>query len=151
MVFAKVLHLKILLLSCLNVTYMSRWHYPAEDDGVWLSVALATGARKGRRKLPETLCRLERHQSRNQSVTLSICCMTVIANNDSIYTTDKMTHLVCSNDVSRLTMLLNTYMKQVFKTHFQMITLYMCIRPEFKRQCLHRLFPKVHAYSTCIG
>ena len=53
MVFANVLLLKTLLLSCINVTYMSRWHCPAQDGGVWLRSALATETREDRRKWPE--------------------------------------------------------------------------------------------------
>ena len=42
MVFANVWLLKNLQLSCLNVTYMIRSRYPAEDGGVWLRSGLAT-------------------------------------------------------------------------------------------------------------
>ena len=96
------------------------WHTLA-DDIIQLKTAVydyvtyfATETRKYRRKLPGTLWRLERHQSRNQSVTLSTCCNTVIANNDSICSTDKMTHLVRSNDILRSTVPLDTDLNEVF-------------------------------------
>ena len=44
------------------------------------------------------LRRAERQQSMIKSVKLSSSCRPVFANNDWIYTTDKMAHLACWND-----------------------------------------------------
>ena len=93
---------------------MSRRHYPAEGSGVWLCYAFATETGKDRRKLPDAMRRLERQQSRNESAALNTCGKTVIANNDLICTTDKMTHRVHPNDGLCLAVLFYTDLNRAF-------------------------------------
>ena len=115
-VLANVLLLKNLLRICLNDPYVTRWRYPADDGGAWLRSALAADE-ENRRKLPETLRRLECHfEHLLERRSLQIMTRIVLQIKWPTMCARTMYNVQRCSSIQICT-------KCLFKTHFQMTTL----------------------------